>query len=70
MQSHRLNEVMKILTVISTIMLPLTFITGLYGMNFDFMPGIHWKYGYEMAWAVMIATAGGFFFFVKRRGWI
>ena len=47
MQSHRLNEVMKILTVISTIMLPLTFITGLYGMNFDSMPLIHWRYGFE-----------------------
>lgn len=70
MQSHRLNEVMKILTVISTIMLPLTFITGLYGMNFDFMPLIHWKYGYEFAWLVMIATAGSFWFFGKRRGWI
>lgn len=70
MQSHRLNEVMKILTVISTIMLPLTFITGLYGMNFDHMPLIHWEYGYEMAWLVMIGTAAGFWAFGKRRRWI
>lgn len=70
MQSHRLNEVMKILTIISTIMLPLTFITGLYGMNFDAMPGIHWKYGYEMAWAVMLLSAVGSFVWMKKRGWI
>ncbi|MEM6957308.1 MAG: magnesium/cobalt transporter CorA [Myxococcota bacterium] len=70
MQSHRLNEVMKILTVISTIMLPLTFITGLYGMNFDEMPLIHWRYGYEAAWAVMIGTAAVFWWYGKRKRWL
>ncbi len=70
MQSHRLNEVMKILTIISTIMLPLTFITGLYGMNFDAMPGIHWEYGYQMAWFVMLASSVGSFVWMKRKGWI
>ncbi len=70
MQSHRLNEVMRTLTVISTIMLPLTFITGLYGMNFDHMPGIHWKYGYETAWVVMVGVAVSFWFYSKRRRWI
>jgi len=70
MQSHRLNEVMKILTVISTVMLPLTFVTGLYGMNFDRMPLIHWRYGYEFAWAIMIAFAVGSYVFMKRRGWL
>jgi len=69
MQSHRLNEVMRVLTVISTIMLPLTFITGLYGMNFDHMPGLHWTYGYEAAWVFMISTAALFYFLLKRRGW-
>lgn len=69
-QSHKLNEVMKVLTVISTIMLPLTFITGLYGMNFDHMPGIHWRYGYEMAWGVMLLTALALFVFSKRKQWI
>ncbi len=70
MQSHRLNEVMKILTIISTIMLPLTFITGLYGMNFDSMPGIHWKYGYEMAWFVMLASSVGGYLWMKRKRWV
>ena len=70
MQSHRLNEAMRVLTVISTIMLPLTFVTGLYGMNFDYMPGLHWAYGYEAAWVVMLAVAGFFFVMIKRRGWV
>ena len=69
MQSHRLNDVMKVLTLISTIMLPLTFITGLYGMNFDFMPGLHHKYGYQVAWLVMLVTAAAIFFFFKRKRW-
>lgn len=68
-QSFRLNEVMRVLTVISTIMLPLTFITGLYGMNFDHMPGLHWAYGYEAAWAFMISTAALVYFLLRRRGW-
>lgn len=69
MQSHRLNDVMKALTMMSTIMLPLTFITGLYGMNFEFMPGLHHKYGYQVAWLVMLCTAASIFVFFKRRNW-
>lgn len=70
MQSHRLNEVMKTLTVISTIMLPLTFVTGLYGMNFDEMPLVHWKYGFEGAVAAMVLSAALSFFWMRRRRWI
>ncbi|MGF1465491.1 MAG: magnesium/cobalt transporter CorA [Sandaracinaceae bacterium] len=70
MQSHRLNEIMRILTVISTVMLPLTFITGLYGMNFDFMPGLHWKYGYETAVLVMIAIVVAMLIYFRRRRWL
>jgi magnesium transporter len=69
MQSHRLNDVMKALTMMSTIMLPLTFITGLYGMNFEFMPGLHHEYGYQVAWLVMLGTAGGIFTYFKRKNW-
>ena len=68
-QSHQLNEKMRGLTLISLVMLPLTFLTGLYGMNFDHMPGLHWKYGYEMAWVVMISVTAVFMFFVRRKGW-
>jgi magnesium transporter len=70
MQSHRLNEVMRILTVISTVMLPLTFITGLYGMNFDYMPYLHWDYGFEMAVASMLLIAGGMVVFFRRQRWL
>ena len=68
--SQRLNEVMKVLTVFATILLPLTFIVGVYGMNFDHMPELHWRYGYFMVWAVIVAVAGGMLWGFRRRGWI
>lgn len=70
MQSHRMNEIMKVLTLISTIMLPLTFIAGVYGMNFEVMPELHWQYGYFTAIGAMLVTAIVFFAFFRRRGWI
>lgn len=69
-QSHRLNDVMRILTVFSTVMLPLNFIAGVYGMNFEHMPGLHWKYGYETALAVMVLMAVAMVAFIKRRRWL
>ncbi len=70
MQSHQMNEIMKLLTGISTIMLPLTFITGLYGMNFDYMPLTHWRFGYEFAWAIMIVFAVAIYLWFHRKGWM
>lgn len=70
MQSHRLNEIMRVLTVFSTVMLPLTFITGLYGMNFDYMPYLHFEFGFELAMAVMVGIAVAMYWFFKRRHWI
>ncbi len=74
--SHRLNEVMKVLTVIATIFIPLTFIVGVYGMNFGArsvspwaMPELDWYYGYPLLWLVMFAIAGGMIAYFKRRGW-
>ncbi|HTL88925.1 MAG TPA: magnesium/cobalt transporter CorA, partial [Leptolyngbya sp.] len=73
--SNRMNEIMKVLTVISTIFIPLTFIVGVYGMNFDpeksplNMPELDWYWGYPACWAVMIAIAIGLIFFFKRKGW-
>ncbi len=69
-QGQRLNEVMKLLTILSTIMLPLTFIAGVYGMNFDAMPELHWKHGYAFALATMTATAAALVAFFRRRGWL
>lgn len=68
--SNRLNEIMKVLTIFSAIMLPLTFIAGVYGMNFDNMPELHSRYGYYAAWAIMIAVAVGMLLFFWKRGWI
>jgi magnesium transporter len=61
---------MKVLTIFATIMLPLTFIAGVYGMNFDYLPELHWKYGYFVVWGVMLAVAAGLLLFFRRRGWL
>jgi magnesium transporter len=68
--SNRLNEIMKVLTIFSAIMLPLTFIAGVYGMNFDNMPELHSRYGYFGALLVMIVIAVVMLIFFWRRGWI
>jgi magnesium transporter len=68
--SNRLNEIMKVLTIFSAIMLPLTFIAGVYGMNFENMPELHSRYGYYIVWALMILVAFGMLIFFWRRGWI
>lgn len=68
--SNRLNEIMKVLTIFSAIMLPLTFIAGVYGMNFDHMPELHSKYGYFAVLVIMLVVAGAMLFFFRSRGWI
>lgn len=67
--SNKMNEVMRVLTVISTIFIPLTFIVGVYGMNFENMPELKMKYGYAGIWGVMILVAGCMIFFFKKRRW-
>ncbi len=67
--SNRLNSIMKVLTTISTIFIPLTFIVGVYGMNFDFMPELHWKYGYLLVWAFMAASVGFMIYYFKKKEW-
>lgn len=65
----RMNEVMKVLTVISTIFMPLTFIVGVYGMNFDFMPELHWRWGYGFVWVVMISITVVMIRYFKYKKW-
>ena len=68
--SNRLNEIMKVLTIFSAIMLPLTFIAGVYGMNFENMPELHSRYGYYAVWIIMLVVAIAMLLFFRRRGWI
>ncbi len=67
--SNRLNEVMKVLTIISTIFMPMSFIASLYGMNFKGMPELSWRFGYPMALGLMLAVAVGMVAYFKRKGW-
>lgn len=68
--SNRMNSVMKVLTGIATIFMPLTFMVGLYGMNFKFMPELEWRYGYPVVLVFMACLAVSLYTFFKRRGWI
>ena len=68
--SNRMNEVMKVLTIIATIFIPLTFIAGVYGMNFQYMPELTMRYGYHATWAVMLVIGLGLVVFFRRKGWL
>ena len=68
--STRMNEVMKVLTIISTIFIPLTFIAGVYGMNFVHMPELQMKWAYPAAWGLMVAIAGGLILYFKKKKWL
>ncbi len=69
-QGQRMNEIMKVLTVVSTIFIPLTFIVGVYGMNFKNMPELETKYGYFIALGAMFVLGVGLLFFFIKRGWL
>lgn len=68
--STRTNEVMKVLTIISTVFIPLTFIVGIYGMNFEVMPELQWRYGYLMVWVVMMLIVCGMVWVFRRKSWL
>ncbi len=73
---NRTNDIMRVLTIIATIFIPLTFIVGIYGMNFEHatspwaMPELGWYYGYPLVWGVMLTVVAGLLWFFKRRGWL
>lgn len=69
-QSNRMNQVMKTLTVISTVMLPITFIAGVYGMNFDVMPELRWRYGYPFALTLMASVVVGVLAIFRHKRWL
>ncbi|MFS4481643.1 magnesium/cobalt transporter CorA [Hyunsoonleella sp. 2307UL5-6] len=68
--SNKMNEVMKVLTIMASIFIPLTFIAGVYGMNFQHMPELQSKYGYYIVWAVMIVIFVGLIYYFKRKKWL
>jgi magnesium transporter len=61
---------MKVLTIIATVFMPLTFLAGVYGMNFEHMPELKWRYGYVLIWGVMIVIALAMLAYFRRRKWI
>ena len=68
--SNRMNEVMKVLTIIATIFIPLTFIAGIYGMNFEYMPELGWKHAYFVVWGLMIGVGVAMLTFFRRAKWL
>ncbi|MBM4354098.1 MAG: magnesium/cobalt transporter CorA [Deltaproteobacteria bacterium] len=68
--SNRMNEVMKVLTIIATIFIPLTFLAGVYGMNFKHMPELDWPLAYPVLWGIMLATALGMLYYFRKKKWL
>lgn len=68
--SNRMNEVMKVLTIIATIFIPLTFLAGVYGMNFQYMPELSWKWGYPGLWLIMLSIGVFMFFYFRKKKWL
>ncbi len=70
LSSYRMNEVMKVLTIIATIFIPLTFLVGVYGMNFVGMPELAWRWGYPVLWLLMLAIVAGMILLFRRARWL
>jgi magnesium transporter len=68
-ENQRLNEVIRTLTTVSTIFLPLTFLAGVWGMNFEFEPEFEWRYGYPFAWICFSLVSGLLLWYFKRKKW-
>jgi magnesium transporter len=68
--SNRMNEVMKVLTIIATIFIPLTLIAGIYGMNFQYMPELGWRWGYPMVWLIMLVIGALMLVYFRRKKWL
>ena len=68
--SNRMNEFMKVLTIIATIFIPLTYFVGIYGMSFKVMPELEWSYGYPLLWLIMLGVALTMMVLLRRRKWL
>ncbi len=67
--SNKMNDIMKVLTIFAAIFIPLTFIAGIYGTNFDYLPELKFKYSYYIFWGILISIGGGMLLFFKKKGW-
>lgn len=70
MASNRMNEVMKVLTIMSSVFIPITFLAGVYGMNFEVLPELRWRHGYALFWAICGSVTATLLYLFWRRGWI
>ena len=68
--SNRMNDIMKVLTIFSAVFIPLTFIAGIYGTNFDYVPELKYRYSYFIFWGVMVVVAGGMLAYFRKRRWL
>ena len=68
--SNKMNEVMKVLTIMATIFIPLTFVAGIYGMNFKFMPELEWKWSYPLLWVLLVVIFSSMVVYFKRKKWL
>jgi magnesium transporter len=68
--SNRMNEIMKVLTVFATIFIPLTFIAGVYGMNFDYMPELHWRWSYPILWGFFFLIPAVLLTLFRKKKWL
>ena len=68
--SNRMNEIMKVLTMIATLFIPVTFIAGIYGMNFRYMPELEWRWGYPLIWTVMLGMMIAMLLYFKKKNWL
>ena len=68
--SFKMNQVMQVLTIIATIFIPLTFLSGIYGMNFDHMPELHWKYSYHVLWGIMGIITMSLLYYFRKKKWL
>jgi magnesium transporter len=68
--SNRLNEIMKVLTLFASVFIPLTFLAGIYGMNFEYMPELHWQWAYPTLWGFFLAIPAGLFWYFRKKKWL
>jgi magnesium transporter len=67
---NRMNEIMKVLTIMASFFIPITFVAGVYGMNFEYIPELGWKYSYAVFWAICASVVGVLLLYFRRKGWL